>query len=77
MKVKDAEELRFRILALTQDFEYEYMGRYGSIIPINHHDISVSFEEDNYDFDNIDDALNAKIIMGKSLNEIADKITFI
>jgi hypothetical protein len=69
-------KLKEWILSLTDDIEFEYLGVFGSICPINHKNISVTYNSITKDYDNIDEVMADKFFNGKSLNEISDQLVF-
>ena len=68
------KELRELIASLAYDIEFEYRGVHGSICPINHNDIALSYGNDTADWNSIDEAMNTRLFGGKCLNEIATEL---
>lgn len=73
MKVDD---LRKWIDSLTQDIDFSYQGRNGSICLFNRNDISLCFDGKSIDVNSIDEALQAPFIDGKSLSELCEQLDF-
>ncbi|MDY4920556.1 MAG: hypothetical protein SO119_05725 [Phascolarctobacterium sp.] len=69
------EELREAIASLVTDIEYCYNGVDGAICPINAKHIDLSYGEDWGTYASVDDAMNAKILNGKSLNDVCQELT--
>lgn len=69
-----ANDLKAMIAALTQDIEFAFNGQAGSIIPISHQDIGLSFGEKEETFNSIDAAMSAPFFNGASLSQIAETI---
>lgn len=62
------------ILSLTQDIEFIYNDVNGSIIPLSHDDISMSYGDKNKNYKSVDSLLSDPFFNGKSLNDIVEKI---
>ncbi len=71
----NANDLKSLILSLTQDIEFEYLGRQGSIVPISHSNLSLCYGDDCQQFDDIDKLMEAPLLGGMSLNQISNAIT--
>nr|DAD89758.1 MAG TPA: hypothetical protein [Siphoviridae sp. ctWDo30] len=69
-----AQELRKWIDSLTDDIEFSYAGKHGSICPISRAEIYLSYGDATHDAKTIDDAMSVPFFNGKSLNEISDKM---
>ena len=73
MKSNDLKKL---ILSLEQDIEFTYNGKFGSICPFSANEISVAFDGNIKEYDNIDDVMQDKFFDGESLNEISELIIY-
>ncbi len=69
-------DLQDRIMSMTQDIEFVYNGKQGSVCPFNEFDISVSFDGKEMDYTDINDVMQDPFWDGKSLNQIADELMF-
>jgi len=73
----NAQSIKDLILSLTQDIEFNYNNVNGSIIPLSHDDISMSYGDTNKSYNDVDILLKDPFFNGKSLNEIAREIEII
>lgn len=71
-----ASELRDWILSLVQDIEFEYKGIHGVISPTSEMELNLFFYDENFYYNNVDDLMSAKVICGKSLNDISAELDF-
>lgn len=71
-----ASELRNWILSLVQDIEFKYDGIHGVISPTSETELNLFFHGENFYYDNVDDLMAAKVIGGKSLNDISTELDF-
>lgn len=71
MKAKD---LRKWIASMTQDIDFEYNGIIGSICPFSENDIALAYGDVEVGAKSVEEAMNAPLIDGKSLNEMAEFI---
>lgn len=71
-----ARELRDWILSLVQDIEFNYEGIHGVISPTSETELNLFFNDENFYYDNINDLMSAKVICGKSLNDISTELDF-
>ncbi len=62
--------------SLTQDIDFQYNGRNGSICPFNRNNISLCFDGIETTVSTILEAMNTKFIDGKSLNDICEVLEF-
>lgn len=69
-----AIELKAMITGLTQDIDFEYQGKSGSICPFSHSDISLSYDGQEITVDCVDSAMSAPFINGKSLAEVCEEL---
>ena len=69
-----AFELRDWIDSLTQDIDFSYNGKYGSICPMSRTKISLCYDGDTVDVQSVEAAMSIPFINGKSLNELCDKL---
>lgn len=70
-----AKNLKKLILEFTADICFDYDNKSACINPWNENKFEVGYGDDVMLFNNIDDLMSATVFDGKSLNEIADKIT--
>lgn len=73
MKVDD---LRKWIDSLTQDIDFTYQGKKGSICPFTKNDISLCFDRKSIDVNSVDEALLVPFIDGRSLSELCEQLDF-
>lgn len=66
------DQLRNMMQYPTMDIEFIYNGKDGSICPFSAKDISITFDGVTTDFTDIDEALNAPIIDGKTLIQMSN-----
>ena len=71
-----ASELRNWILSLVQDIEFKYKGIHGVISPTSETELNLFFHDENFYYDDINDLMAAKVICGKSLNDISTELDF-
>lgn len=69
-----ASDLRAWIDSLSQDIDFSYNGKSGSICPINRTDISLCYDGNTVDVQSVDDAMGIPFIDGKSLNDLSDQL---
>ena len=69
-----ASDLRDWIDSLTQDIDFSYNGKDGSICPISRSDISLCYDGHAVDVQSVDAAMTPPFIDGKSLNVLCDKL---
>lgn len=69
-----ASDLRDWIASLTQDIDFSYQGKYGSICPISRTDISLCYDGGAVDVQSVDAAMTTPFINGKSLNDLCDQL---
>ena len=70
-----AIELKAMIADLTQDIDFEYQGKSGSICPFSHSDISLSYDGKEISADCVDSAMSIPFIKGKSLAEVCEDLS--
>lgn len=71
-----AQDLRDWIDSLTDDIEFEYQGKWGSICPFSREDISLCYDEQEVTVFSVDAAMKEPFIAGRSLEEISEEIQF-
>lgn len=59
---------------LYTDRDFIYNGFISSVCPFSDTDISLAYNGQSWDFDNIEDAVDAKVFDGKSIIDIWDEI---
>lgn len=69
-----ASDLRSWIDSLTQDIDFSYNGKDGSICPISRTDISLCYDGHVVDVQSVDAAMSAPFIGGKSLNDLCERL---
>lgn len=74
-----APELRAWIDSLTQDIDFSYRGRYGSICPFHREDIALCYDGDavdarSVDAHSVDEAMTLPFICGHSLAELCEEL---
>lgn len=69
-----ASELEALIDSLTQDIDFEYRGKQGSICPFARTDISLAYDGEEITVDSVDAAMAAPFIEGHSLTEICEEL---
>lgn len=69
-----ASDLRKWIDSLTQDIDFSYNGKNGSICPISRTNISLCYDGDTVDVQSVEAAMSTPFIDGKSLNDLCDKL---
>ena len=69
-------ELKEWITSLVQDIEFDYKGKHGSICPFSADNFSLCYDGEPHNFDNVADLMAAKVICGKSLNDISTELDF-
>jgi hypothetical protein len=62
--------------SLTQDIDFQYKGRNGSICPFNRINISLCFDGTETTVHSISEAMNVKFIDGKSLYDLCEVLEF-
>ena len=72
MKANDLEAL---IDSLTQDIDFEYRGKQGSICPFSRTDISLAYDGEELTVDSVEAAMTAPFIEGRSLTEVCEELT--
>lgn len=69
-----ASDLRKWIDSLTQDIDFSYNGKSGSVCPISRTNISLCYDGDTVDVQSVDAAMSTPFIDEKSLNDLCDKL---
>ena len=69
-----ASDLKALIDSLTQDIEFEYRGKQGSICPFSRTDISLAYDGEEKTVDSVDAAMSEPFIEGRSLTEICEEL---
>lgn len=69
-----ASDLRNWINSITQDIDFSYNGKNGSICPISRTNISLCYDGSAVDVQSVDAAMSTPFIDGKSLNDLCDKL---
>lgn len=72
--MKASDHLRDWIASLTQDIDFSYQGKDGSICPISPTDISLCYDGAAVDVQSVDAAMTTPFINGKSLNDLCDQL---
>lgn len=72
----NAKVLRDWIDSLTQDITFRYAGIQGSICPFTRTNISVSYGDDEFTFNSVDEVMEKPFITGKPLIDICDNMIF-
>jgi hypothetical protein len=62
---------------LTRDIEFNYKGVNGLIMPYSEFDFVLCYGDADKQYTNIDDVMNDKFFIGKSLTEICQEVTYI
>ena len=70
------KELYEWIDSLSQDIEFEYNGKNGSICPFSREDISLEYGDESVSVSSLDDAMSFPFIDGFSLDEVCEKVNF-
>lgn len=68
----NASDMRNLIARLTQDIDFEYQGKSGSICPFSRTDISLCYDGTEISVDSVDKAMNTPFISGMSLADVCD-----
>ena len=69
-----ASDLRNWINSITQDIDFSYNGKNGSICPISRTNISLCYDGNTVDVQSVDAAMSTPFIDGKSLSDLCDKL---
>lgn len=69
-----ASDLRDWIDSLTQDIDFSYNGKSGSICPISRTNISLCYDGAAVDVQSVNAAMSTPFIDGKSLNDLCDRL---
>lgn len=69
-------DLRNWIDSLTQDIDFSYKGRPGSICPFSRSDIALCYDGFCMNVCSVEAAMQAPFINGKSLNDLCDQLNF-
>ena len=69
-----AQDLRNWISGLTQDIDFEYRGKLGSICPFSHTDISLYYDGEEKTVSSVDDAMTEPFIDGHALVDICEEL---
>ena len=70
----NANDLRDLIDSLTQDIDFEYCGKMGSICPFSRTDISLCYDGREVTVDSVRAAMEEPFIEGHSLMEICGEL---
>lgn len=70
------EKLKEWILSMSDDIEFVYRGIFGVICPFSKDNVAVTFDGETKYYTGIDDVMSDKFFLGKSLNEISEKLRF-
>ena len=71
-----ASELKKLIDGLTQDIDFEYQGKPGTICPFSSTDISLCYDGIEITVDSVDKAMNAPFLSGRSLADACAELEF-
>lgn len=69
-----APELRAWIDSLTQDIDFAYRGKSGSICPFHREDIALCYDGYAVDAHSVDEAMTLPFICGQSLDELCEEL---
>ena len=69
-----ASDLRDLIDSLTQDIDFSYNGKLGSICPFSRTDICLCYDGDTVDVQSVNAAMSTPFIDGHALNDLCDKL---
>ena len=69
-----APELRAWIDSLTQDIDFAYHGKFGSICPFHREDIALCYDGYAVDAHSVDEAMALPFICGHSLAELCEEL---
>ena len=69
-----ASDLRDWIDSLTQDIDFSYNGKSGSICPISRTDISLCYDGYAVDVQSVDAAMDVPVINGRSLHDLCEQL---
>lgn len=67
-------ELRAWIDSLTQDIDFAYHGKFGSICPFHREDIALRYDGYAVDAHSVDEAMALPFICGHSLAELCEEL---
>lgn len=70
----NANDLKAWIDSLTQDIDFEYRGKVGSICPFSRTDISLSYDDQEVTVSSVDAAMSEPFIEGHSLAELCEEL---
>ena len=70
------QELYNLVDGLTQDIDFEYEGKQGSICPFARDRIAVCFDGESFIAGSVEEALSIGIVNGVSISAICDRIDF-
>lgn len=70
----NAQKLRDWIDSLTDDIEFKYKGKWGSICPFSRQKISLCYDENEITVNSIDAAMKEPFIAGHSLEQISTEL---
>ncbi len=70
----NASELKSWIDSLTQDIDFEYRGKLGSICPFNRNNISLCYNDHEITVTSVDAAMTEPFIDGKSLEDVCEEL---
>lgn len=69
-----ASDLRAWIDSLTQDIDFSYDGKDGSICPISRTNISLCYDGNAVDVQSVDAAMDVPFINGRSLRDLCEQL---
>ena len=69
-----ASDLRDWIDSLTQDIDFSYDGKNGSICPISRTNISLCYDGNAVDVQSVDAAMSVPFINGRSLHDLCERL---
>ena len=69
-----ASDLKALIDSLTQDIDFEYRGKQGSICPFSQTDISLTYDGKEVTVNSVDAAMENPFIYGRTLSEICEEL---
>lgn len=70
----NANDLKAWIDSLTQDIDFKYRGKMGSICPFSRTDISLAYDGQEVTVNSVDAAMSEPFINGHSLVELCEEL---
>ena len=69
-----AKELCDWIDSLTQDIDFEYRGKFGSICPFSRSNISLCYDGNEVTVHSVEEAMTVPFVDGRSLSVISEEL---